>query len=293
MLIVLATAGLSVSSAVADTTTRAVQEELRRRHFFYGDIDGRETPSLIDSLRRYQERKGFAPTGVADEPTVRSLGVHEGASDEPADLPDGPVLQSDRGRGVLRVHEPAAAVAAARQPGAPTAPAPSEDEMRAFVRRYLEACRGRNIEDELAFYAERVDYFRYGTVDKNYIRNVLNDYVQQWPARIYSVGDDVTVEQNADKTIVRCRINFDLENPMRSRRASGQADSTFTLARRGDGGWEIVGHQDERVPQSSNRGRSSAKRKSRSSKSVLSPLDRTLRKFFGSGAKPKRSSKKR
>lgn len=241
---------------------------------------------MIEALRRYQERKGFPPTGIADEPTLRSMGVH-GGGNEPAEVPDVPVLRSDRGTG-LGAQEPPRGVAAAPAPGATAAPVPSQEEMRTFVRRYLEACKGGNVEDELAFYAERVDYFHHGTVDKNYIRNELNGYVQQWPARTYAVADNVKVEQNADKTVVRCRIRFNLENSGRSRRASGHTDSSFTLARRGDAGWEIVGHQEERVRRQS---RSSAKRKSQ--KSALTPLDRTLRKFFGSGSNPKTSTKKR
>ena len=297
MLLAVVSAGLLVSSARASETMRAVQEELRRRHLFYGDIDGRETPNLIEALRRYQERKGFPPTGVADERTLRSMGVADVSADAEADappnLPDVPILRSDRGLG-LGAQEPAPAVAAAPEPGATAAPMPSQDEMRTFVRQYLAACRGRDIEDELAFYAERVDYFHHGTVDKNQIRNELNAYIQQWPARVYAIGDKLTVEQNADKTVVRCRISFGLENPMRSRHASGHADTTFALARRAGGGWEIVGHQEERVRRKASRSsRSSAKRKSKSTKAKVTPLDRTLRKFFGSGSRPPRSTKKR
>jgi peptidoglycan hydrolase-like protein with peptidoglycan-binding domain len=288
MLAAIASAALAASCALASETTRAVQEELRRRHLFYGDIDGRETPNLIEALRRYQERKGFPPTGVADEATLRSMGVHDGGMDEPAALPDAPILRSDRGIS-LGAQEPGPPVAAAPQPGATAAPEPSAEEMRTFVRRYLDACKSRNIDDELAFYADRVDYFHHGTVDKNYIRKELDGYVQQWPARIYTVGEKIAVEQKGDKTVVRCRVNFGLENPGRSRRASGQTDSTFTLARRADG-WEIVGHQEERVRRQSS-SRSSAKRKTK--KPTMSPLDRTLRKFFGSGSRPPPPKKKR
>ena len=52
--------------ARADESTRDVQEELRRRHLFYGNVDGRETPGLTAAIKRYQERKGFRQTGAAD-----------------------------------------------------------------------------------------------------------------------------------------------------------------------------------------------------------------------------------
>ena len=57
----------------ADDPTRCVQEELRKRNLFFGDVDGRRTPPFVAALRHYQERKGFSPSGEPDEQTLRSL----------------------------------------------------------------------------------------------------------------------------------------------------------------------------------------------------------------------------
>ena len=54
---------------------REVQDELRKRNLFFGDIDGVVTPQLTNALRKYQARKGFDPTGTIDAMTAASLQV--------------------------------------------------------------------------------------------------------------------------------------------------------------------------------------------------------------------------
>src|SRR3954468_10145758 len=87
--------GLSLSGlARADETVRQVQEELRKRNLYFGNIDGQNSPVLTDALKRYQTRKGFAVTGPVDKDTARSLNISP-ATVAAATLPDVPVLKSD------------------------------------------------------------------------------------------------------------------------------------------------------------------------------------------------------
>ncbi len=113
----------------ADEQTRCVQEELRKRNMYFGDVDGTRSPQLIAALRRYQERKGFDPSGEADDQTLRSLSLLQpqpmsfsppaaaaaiaisnqnpapaatpsSSQDAPAtSWPNGTILRSDQGRG--------------------------------------------------------------------------------------------------------------------------------------------------------------------------------------------------
>ena len=62
---------------------RRVQEELRKRHLFYHQLDGNYTPALSHALKRYQAKKGFEPTGIIDSQTAGSLGVDAFASPVP------------------------------------------------------------------------------------------------------------------------------------------------------------------------------------------------------------------
>src|SRR5438477_5379003 len=122
-------------SAFADEETRQVQEELRKRHLFFRDIDGRPSPEFAMALKRYQQRKGFAQTGVADEVTLYSLGIGEPAppAEGTHDLPDFPVLKSDA---ALREPRPA-------PPPVPTKEESAGDTTKAeihdFIRRYFDA----------------------------------------------------------------------------------------------------------------------------------------------------------
>lgn len=245
-LLILAAAAITLwpAFARADEATRAVQEELRRRHLFYGNIDGRETPGLTAALKRYQERKGFRQTGIADPETLRSIGLSE---DAPVgrDLPDVPVLRSDRG-------VPAAQQGAAGNPEEPTThfgiPAlPSQMEMSTFLRQYLDACQGANVADELAFYAPQVAYFDRGVVTKTYIRNESVAYRQHWPERTYTLGDTIEVAAKGDKLQATYRLNFAIANSALDQKASGSTQNTVLLTRGSDQQWEIAGIQEERV----------------------------------------------
>jgi hypothetical protein len=226
----------------ADEETRQVQEELRKRHLFFRDIDGRPSPDFAMALKRYQQRKGFAQTGVADEVTLYSLGIGEAAppAEGAHDLPDVPVLKSD-----TALHEP--------RPAPPVVPSKIENagdvgkaEIRAFLRRYFDACESPNPDDELSFYADRVDYFDHGAVDKPYIRNELAVYDQRWPSRKYTLGDSLRVVRTGNNTIAKIRVAFEVENTEQSRRATGRTDDTFNLAKPGNS-LEIVSIKEARV----------------------------------------------
>jgi peptidoglycan hydrolase-like protein with peptidoglycan-binding domain len=232
----------SWSSAFGDEETRQVQEELRKRHLFFRDIDGRQGPEFSMALKRYQQRQGFAQTGVADEITLYSLGIGEAAppAEGARDLPDVPVLKSD---------------AAFREPNSTRAPVPTKAqnagdvakaEIRNFLRRYFDACQSRNPDDELAFYADRVEYFDHGVVDKPYIRNELAVYDQRWPSRKYSLGDSLRVVRSGNNTVARVRVVFDVANMEQNRKADGRTDDTFNLVKRGDS-LEIVSIKEARV----------------------------------------------
>jgi peptidoglycan hydrolase-like protein with peptidoglycan-binding domain len=230
------------SRAFADEETRQVQEELRKRHLFFRDIDGRQSAEYAMAIKRYQQRQGFAQTGYADDVTLYSLGIGEAAppAEGARDLPDVPVLKSD-----AALHEPRPT-----RPPVPTKAQNASDvakaEIRNFLRRYFDACQSPNPDDELAFYAERVEYFDHGVVDKPYIRNELAVYDQRWPSRKYTLGDSLRVVRTGNNTIAKIRIAFDVANPERSRKANGRTDETINLAKRGDS-LEIVSIKEARV----------------------------------------------
>lgn len=74
-LLILTASLLLPDEIFADEQVRRVQEELRKRHLFYADANGESGPALTIAIKRYQERKGFRPTGAIDSVTLASLGI--------------------------------------------------------------------------------------------------------------------------------------------------------------------------------------------------------------------------
>ena len=277
----LALAALLAPAVVsADEITRQVQEELRKRRLFNGDLDGQQTPELGVALKRYQERKGFPASGVVDAQTLRSMGIAEPGGQPPADIP------------ILRSEAPAQPLPpeAGNPPPTPVSiagdinvPPPSREELREFMQRYLAACETENVNDELAFYAPRVDYFAHGIVPKTYVRNQLLAYNDYWPQRKYVMDADITLAKRGDNTAATALVAYELGNPAQNRKADGKVNHTIVLARQADSTFEIVGIQEQRArtattAKQSMRRRSSKKK--RSSGPRLTPLDRSLRKLF-------------
>jgi 3-phenylpropionate/cinnamic acid dioxygenase small subunit len=115
-----------------------------------------------------------------------------------------------------------------------------------FLRRYFDACQSPNPDDELAFYAEKVEYFDHGVVDRPYIKNELAVYNQRWPTRKYTLGNSLRVSHVGNSTIAKIRVNFQVANSEHNRKASGRTDNTFSLEKRGES-LEIVSIKEARV----------------------------------------------
>jgi peptidoglycan hydrolase-like protein with peptidoglycan-binding domain len=253
----------------ADEQVRSVQEELRRRNIYFGDVDGRKTGELDEAVKRYQKRKGFASNGETDRDTLRSLGLAARTADEapPKELawPEEPVLKSDvridvpaaaqeisQDSGVIipialepMKRQPASSSRRTRTAAAPAAPrgrAPTrliaksaantkltEEAIRKFVSEYLRALTRDDIEDELEFYADQVDYFANGLVDRRIVEHALRRYYQRWPDRKYSLGSLVNfrVDSSRGEIAVVFRVNFSLKNGRQ--RIKGATDNQFII----------------------------------------------------------------
>ena len=172
--------------ARANETIRQVQEELRKRNLYFGDIDGRDTPQVTAALRTYQQRKGFPPTGALDDTTLRSLQLlpalptlPAAASPSPAAVapvaaapppwPDVTVLRSDEAAAPHPSRPPMARPPPPPRPAAASSSAARLEEARAFLNTYLHAGQSNDTAAEMPFYAEHVDYFNEGIVDQRFI----------------------------------------------------------------------------------------------------------------------------
>lgn len=276
----LSLAVVCVPLARGDELTRQVQEELRKRNLYFGDVDGRRTEQVAAALRRYQQRKGFAATGDPDETTLRSLtlmppaprvatttagppAATPGAESSPPVLmaatfpwPDTPVLRSDVARRNPSPPEPVLADADS-QPGPTVAPPPaaaslhwpSPDTVRGFLESYLRAGQSDDTEAQMPFYGDHVDYLNEGRVDHRFIRADIDGYDRRWPERRFTLLDPLTLAPSPDhdpeKVVVNFHYRFAVKRPHDA--PQGEMTNTYTLQRTGPESFRIVAMQESRV----------------------------------------------
>jgi peptidoglycan hydrolase-like protein with peptidoglycan-binding domain len=119
---------LCAVSASADEQLRRVQEELRKRNLYFGEVDGRRTGETAGAIRRYQERIGFPPTGTLTPETLQSLEITP-PKQPGEEWPDGPVLRSDSARQLAENDRKFLETIASATPPATGEPTPSEREV--------------------------------------------------------------------------------------------------------------------------------------------------------------------
>jgi hypothetical protein len=87
-------------------------------------------------------------------------------------------------------------------------------------------------------YAERVDYFKYGVVDRAFIAEEKRQYAERWPTRRYSLSMGTLKASKVGETVVTSfRFSYRVSNPTRS--LSGEGASEVILQKRSDGEYEV------------------------------------------------------
>jgi hypothetical protein len=215
----------------AQDDLRSVQEELRRRSLYFGDVNGRDSAELQEATKRYQQRKGFTPTGKPDRETLKSLGLLPRSPNEPAPAevawPNEPVLPSDE-----KVDPVAVASALNEETGVPPAavvpkrlaerarssatkrrnvsasassvspvvdprqkpknsPVITPPELAKFASEFFAAMSSNDISRQLKFYADNVNYYQNGKIDRRIVEQTLRRYQARWPNRRYTMGPAV------------------------------------------------------------------------------------------------------
>ena len=109
----------------------------------------------------------------------------------------------------------------------------SSDRLRDYVAAYVLAGLDKNVGAETEFFADRVEYYDQGTMDRDRIREDLKRYDQRWPERHFWIAGKINVEPQSDS---RVRVTFPLGFKLRNanRQSSGKVDKTLVLERAGD-----------------------------------------------------------
>ena len=234
------------SLARADDTIRQVQEELRKRNLYFGNIDGQTNANLANALKRYQARKGFPVTGTVDRDTATSLHIRIATVAAAEILPDVPVLKSDTASALPESQQLALQREAEEKPDlTPTPPPPAEspapgqdltpDQVNKFVQDYLRDAETPDVARQVNYYAFPVRYFDHGSVSQEFVTRDTSNYVKRWPERKYTLASPVTffAADNDKETNIEFTIAFTLKSSARSTRnkAAGRTRNWWTLQR--------------------------------------------------------------
>lgn len=240
---------LFITPALADDHVRQVQEELRKRHLYFGEIDGIKNNELTSALRRYQTRKGFAVSGDMDADTIASLGLTNDAvkASATAVLPDVPVLRSETAREIdpaqrqtLESEAEAAGYVAVGSSAAPAPPAESpppgseltQERITSFIESYL---RDGESDDaataaQLKYYAFPLSYFEDGLQDAAHVTRDAKKYIQLWPKRKFMLASPVTFFATGADGEYRVEFSYAYQEQGRKGTATGNAKQSWIVS---------------------------------------------------------------
>lgn len=249
LLLILVSCCLALPSpALADERVRQLQEELRKRNLYFGNVDGHESRELAAALKRYQKRKGFAVTGSIDPVTATSLHIVS-VTTVSTSLPDVPVLKSDTASALPESQRLALQREAEEQPDlTPTPPPPAEspppgqdltpERVNQFVADYLRVGETDDIAAQVKYYAFPVRYFDHGTVNEDFVTKDTSHYVKRWPERKYTLTGPVSFFAAGPngETNLEFTIAFELHSEGRStkNKAAGRTRNWWTVRPEGN-----------------------------------------------------------
>jgi hypothetical protein len=227
----------------ADEATRRAQEELRKRNLYFGDVDGRTNPELVEALKHYQKRKGFEQSGGLNEETANSLKIRISPTktDSERPLPDVPVLKSDAAR-ELAEPDRAALQTEMEQESTPSpspTPSPAEplanpeqiehDKITNFVRRYLRDAQANDVDLQVNYFAFPVEYFDHGRASREFVVKDTRNYIHRWPQRKYMLLEPVKLGSGSKPGERQIEFTIAFQVADGNRIANGKTRNLWTI----------------------------------------------------------------
>lgn len=82
-----------------------------------------------------------------------------------------------------------------------------------YLRGYLNAMERGDLKREMGYFADRVNYYANGSIDRRIIEYALRRYQAQWPSRSYSLGKVISHSTNprTAEITVTYQVNFSLK----------------------------------------------------------------------------------
>jgi hypothetical protein len=109
----------------------------------------------------------------------------------------------------------------------------STERLRDYVGAFVLAGLDPHVGSEADFFADRVKYYDQGVIDREQIRNDLQDYAAHWPQRRFWFVGNIKIEPQHRK---RVRVTFPLRYELRNgaTSSSGTINKTLVLERAGE-----------------------------------------------------------
>jgi peptidoglycan hydrolase-like protein with peptidoglycan-binding domain len=218
-------------NTVAPEQSSETWRRLRRREQQTTSTVARET-STPHAERSVSEvgpaQSGSAATSVTSEPAAQSA-----SSPVPAvPISSGSAIPAQAlpvtARTSANTTEPASA-----QPATTSADEFSTERLRDYVGAFVLAGLDPHVGSEADFFADRVKYYDQGVIDREKIRNDLQDYAAHWPQRRFWFVGNIKIEPQHRK---RVRVTFPLRYELRNGAtySSGTINKILVLEPTGD-----------------------------------------------------------
>ena len=256
----------------AEENVRAVQSKLADEGCYFGEIDGAYSSDFSTALSRYQIRNGLPITGQLDAETSKALNAKpaigpsiatteqssetwrqlrkrerrkstkarqsEPAPTETSSPADNETPPTGTDTPIQTTPVEARSSAESTQPASapPVAASAGEfstDRLRDYVAAFVLAGLDKSVGAEAEFFADHVDYYDQGVMDREKIQQDLKRYDERWPERHFWVAGKINVEPQSEN---RVRVTFPLGFKLRNgnKQSSGKVDKTLVLEPAGD-----------------------------------------------------------
>jgi len=93
----------------------------------------------------------------------------------------------------------------------------SQQQIHRFVQRYFQAVESADVATLLNYYADQVDYYDWGAVQKSIVRQEKLDYFERWPEVKQSLAGNIEIQSTQNQsgdTIVTYILAFSVHNPL-------------------------------------------------------------------------------
>lgn len=195
-------------------------------------------------------QSGPVATSVTSEPAVQSAGSESQSAPaattrtsaeimEPASAPPATARTSSEAAKPAPAQPATARTSAdatepvSAPPATTSADEFSTERLRDYVGAFVLAGLDPHVGSEADFFADRVKYYDQGVIDREKIRNDLQDYAAHWPQRRFWFVGNIKIEPPHRK---RVRVTFPLRYELRNgaTSSSGTINKTLVLESAGD-----------------------------------------------------------